>query len=283
LTIRKINERISQNATDAIDVATSKSKFTRDERLLRQLKKIGESHQRQIAYGNQKVFEFNSNEFHIQLDSKTDFFNWSYINNLIGIAKQEGYASITVDGCFVYTAIYKNEPIVDLWSESLDLPFQNRIQEDVVKSSIWFQDKTKNILHFAISMSYSLDLPPYPNICPYLVAPLEKEYRLDLLNRRLIVIVVMNLGKVVEKLISLGINASIPQDENEFRKFFIPAQKVNEKYGFTIDLANCTQRFSPKLYHEFLSLNGFASFILQIVDFMEQKAIEKITSTEDKN
>jgi hypothetical protein len=228
-----------------------------EERLERQLKRMAKVTALQAAQDG-KPIQLGEREVAIlqHLTTKQNMHHFDILQQLTREAKSQGFTYRTVDDAFVYTAIYKDTPLWLLESEQL-IPGEKIEDYQHTLISIAFPEADKNYL----AMSDVFNNPPF--IQPFFLYPLPADIIIDIMWKRLQVVVGVNLGKLVAVLQSIGLDVSLPKNQQEFDEFFLPVSTEillpnGEKvYGKFTGL----QLYGLQITHEFLSLQGFVGLI----------------------
>ena len=135
--------------------------------------------------------------------STRESHHWDIANEAAKGAKANGYASQVVDGAFLYVAIYSDSPLSYPWSQDIDIPSLEKIPTDLVNSSIFFTDPTKNALWFGSTWSHITNEAP-SHVYPLFLHPFPIDLLLDMVRGRLFLVIFVNLGKVTEAIQRAG-------------------------------------------------------------------------------
>ena len=250
-------------------------------RLERQVERMARSRRLQAASHLETIDQAGNNILAaMTLQMKGVYFYWDIIAELATEAKSRGYATRAVDDAFFYTATYSEDKSVYPWSESADLPFAAQVSERVKEAFPLYGDASRDHICFRSSWDYlSGEVPPY--IRPVLLYNLPIDQRIDIMWRRLSIVVYMNIGKMVEALKLAGIEARVPADEDELNHQFIPIT-----FSETLDDGSIVKvgggdlnEFANKVGLEFMSLEGFVSCALQTMTGAVELAKSKVRST----
>lgn len=122
------------------------------------------------------------------------------VRRLIRKARRSGYASMTIERTIFYAAIYKSEGLDD------DSIRDSRILSDLTTSDVFFGDSSGRdslVVHA---------IPPEERgrqaqlFMPFYLYPFPKSSIIDMMRGRLVIVALMNGGRVVEALESAGLH-----------------------------------------------------------------------------
>lgn len=202
-----------------------------------------------------------------------DQFHWDTIRELADKAKVAGHASRAVDGAFLYSAIYIDKSKIDTSGGGIRFPFERALAEDRESLLPLCDEREKNCISTNSTLDY-LEGEVTPDVRPLFTYPLPVEQIVDLLRGRLIFLVEVNVGKVVEALGRAGLRARMPAHEVEFNELFISVSKrVDLPGGDRLEITNrdgTLKRLAAKIVYEFLSLDGFVSCVSQTVEALAE-------------
>lgn len=255
-------------------------RIAKNDRLLRQLKRMGLAHQLQNANSDQL---FNHGDVPTLLTSWSrdeTMHHWTIARQLASRAKANGSASSTADGAVFYAALYSETPIHLCSKDELPADWFQATTRELGKCDIFYSppNTDRNALWFGTSLSYDHDLVAL-NHLPFLLYPLDQEHIEDMLWGRLWFFVCLNVGKIVEYLEQLGLHARYPENRSHVRHEFLRiSTNVTLPSGenSVVELRN-TAMFGGKLLYEFLSLEGFGKLIESIARSSEE-AIRNVHS-----
>lgn len=198
-----------------------------------------------------------------------DQFHWDTIRELADKAKVAGHASRAVDGAFLYSAVYIDKSEIDTSGGAIKFPFERALAEDRERLLPLCEEREKNRISTNSTLDYLEGEVP-PGVRPFFTYPLPVEQIVDLLRGRLIFLVEMNVGKVVEALGRAGLKARMPAHEVEFNELFISVSKQIElPDGDLLEITNrggTLKALAAKIIYEFLSLDGFVSCVTQMIE-----------------
>lgn len=131
--------------------------------------------------------------------------HWEIVRRLIRRARRNGYASESVENSFHYTAIYRREGL------DTDTVVNSMIVSDLVGSGLLIEGRPE------INSIGIYEVPPREresayHFLPYYLYPLPRASIVDLLHGRLLVLIVVNLGRFVMELENAGYNVHLPPD-----------------------------------------------------------------------
>jgi len=128
---------------------------------------------------------------------------WQELRRVVRAAKRSGYASSAIDDTFLYVAIYDSAGVTNHTYARLG----NRVSEDLLRSGILFENPTDNALSL-----YSIphDERGGPQLfMPYFLLPLPRSHILDILHGRLIVVNLVNLGRIASLMRGVGLDVEL--------------------------------------------------------------------------
>ncbi|HEU5382401.1 MAG TPA: hypothetical protein VFV38_43865 [Ktedonobacteraceae bacterium] len=214
--------------------------------------------------------------------SDEDMHHYSVIQELVQEAKAQNFAWHAADDAFVYTTFYRDTPLWLRESQQV-IPEKNIPDYQQANISIAFPEPEKNMaLIFNV-----FNNPPF--VRPFFTYPLPPETIIDLMWQRMQIYVTINIGKLVDALQIVNIDARFPKNEQELDKFSIPV-------FIEIPLPNgqhlCgqikgIQHYTAQVVHEFLSLQGFVKLISHSITItteqaQKQEIYDKILQSEDE-
>lgn len=283
-----INARLPQEVTVSPDVeadahTTSLSSKLPEERLVRQLDGIGRAAAWQTAQPGQhfKLGERMEGVV-LRLFSDKSVHHYDVVLELATKAKAAGFAGCVVDDAFVYAAVYRDS---QLWSHDVD---QTIIGTEIgaylrSSNSIYLPEAEKNRLW----VHDAYNAPPF--VRPFFLYPLPPDLIVDMMWGRLRIFVCVNLGKLVAALRTVGLDADLPPNEEEFHRTFLPVSTEihlldNKRLGTRF---HNLYYFGAQIMHEFLSLQGFVEQVSHLANTVVERAKGKdvydvIFSSEDE-
>lgn len=234
-------------------------------RLERQVERMARARELQSAAHLETIDQVGNNVLAaLRLQMKASYFHWDVVRELAIEAKERGYATRAVDEAFFYTVTYSEDASVYPWSTCADLPFAAQLSERIKESFPLYGDESSDHICFRSSWDYlSGEVPPY--IRPFLVYNLPFDLTIDIMWRRLSIVVYMNIGKMVEALKRAGIEARLPANEDELNHRFIPVTYSETiEGGLTVETqGGSLNEFANKVGLEFMSLEGFVNCVMQ--------------------
>ena len=208
-------------------------------------------------------------EGHLLVRPKLDSHahHWDVMRELTIKAKANGYASCVVDDAFVYVATYTDPPKIYPWSRSTNTPFGEILRaEDIGDKFPMCSETDHNCIWFETTWRYFSDKPSDnvpPSIRPFFLYPIPLDLLIDIMWGRLAVMVVVNLGKLVEAVENSGFTARLPKDE----EFIGVSTKVNLSDGNQVEIhLGSLHMLGMKIVFEFLSVKGFVDIVSQMVN-----------------
>lgn len=254
-----------------------------EEELRRQLEKLGRISTWQSAKDGEP-FQLGERTMGItgHLPSNEDMFHFDVIQELVREAKTRNFACRVVDNAFIYTAFYRDTPLWLLESQQV-IPEKSIPDYQQAGISIAFPEPEKNIaLIFNI-----FDNPTF--VRPIFIYRLPSETIIDLMWQRMQIYVTINLGKLVDALQAVNIDAKFPKNEQELDKLSIPIfveiplPNGQNFYGQIKGI----QHYTAQVIYEFLSLQGFVNLISHMIEMTTEQAkkqgiYDKILLSEDE-
>jgi hypothetical protein len=239
-----------------------------DLRLGRQIKRMSRVKSLLSARPNEPIKELGQDTLRvpylpIEVMMRPHQFHWDVVRELAERAKAEGCAVRAVDDAFFYVATYTDTATLYPWSRNIELPFADKWAELAKAAFPRCADTEQNHICFMSTWDYLFGRAPR-HVRPFLLYELSPEMRIDILRRRLTIIVFINIGKLVEALHGVkGLSARVPKDGSELMKLFIPAtyeQPLPDGSKILIRGVNLNE-FAAKVAFEFLSLEGFVECV----------------------
>lgn len=209
----------------------------------------------------------------VRLEVEHSWFHWKEVRELAEKAKMHGYATRVVDGAFFYAVTYTNSPTVYPWSDGVVMPYANEITEDARKAFPLCADAEKDVICFHSTWDYLFGNVP-ASVRPFFRYKLPADMRLDIMWRRLSIVVYINIGKIVEALEKIGISARVPKSQIELNELFIPfTYQAALPDGSVINIRGGNlNNIATKVAFEFMSLEGFTESVSQTI-----KALIEVT------
>jgi hypothetical protein len=206
----------------------------------------------------------------VKLMVKHSYFHWDIICQMVEIAKKNGYATRVVEDAFFYVVTYTDLPSVYPWSSNVNLDFMEQIKEDCKNNLPVCADTNKNQIVFGTTWDYLYGNVPL-HIRPFFLYEFPIDLRMDIMWRRLTIMVFINLGKLAEALECVdGLSARAPRDKKEFRNYFIPiTYKETLANGSVVSIhAGNLKKVADKSLFEFMSVEGFVESVCQCIAAM---------------
>jgi hypothetical protein len=255
------------------------------DRLGRQIERMQEARTWQLAKANTIVPGKKQIGLKISASVSGKVHHWDIALHLAEKAKKEGYASQAVDGAFVYTAIYIDDSTSPQASQIIEQALPS-VLDELVHHEVLGKNLDNNLLYMG-SLHGHLNNTAPAYVRPILSFPFPSELLIDIWRGRLMFIVQVNLGRVVEALRAAGVEAMIPA-----RQLGIPEQFLLIRHeqpmpdGMVAHVefhrAKC---HVIKFWYEFLSLEAFVSMIkesLQTAVRHYPTLIEQSSSKQDR-
>jgi hypothetical protein len=233
----------------------------------KQLDRMSHARAWQAAQPNEILTIGGALGFSVELPDQADDMHWDVVKELVHRAKVEGYASRVVDDAFLYVALYDDVPLTWPPSAPRSEAWWDRMRDDLIASGIFYPDPEQNALWFG-STEHEVEGEYQPYIFPFFLFGLPVETVIDLLWRRLVIIVFVNLGRLVEALRAAGLDARLPADDGELHRDGIPiSATIDGADGVWMSLTlGGMYRYTQRIFDRFLSLDGYVRLICQIVD-----------------
>lgn len=239
-----------------------------EEELMRQLEKLDRITAWQSAKDGES-FQLGERIIGISsyIHSDEDMHHYDAIQEFVQEAKAQNFACRAVDNAFVYTAFYRDTP---LWLlEGLQaIPEKSIPDYQQTNLSIVFPEPEKNIaLVFNVFNNPSF-------VHPIFMYPLPPEIIIDLMWQRMQIYVTINIGKLVDALQAVNIDARLPKNEQELDKRSIPVfMEISLLNGQNIyGQFKGIQHYTAQIVHEFLSLQGFVELISHTIAMTTEQA-----------
>jgi hypothetical protein len=135
---------------------------------------------------------------------------WPLIRKLIREARRTTYASAAVDDAFLYVALYDAEGLAkDRMAHAMD-----SLPKDLVSSGIFLEDRSRNSLLTNFVPHAESGSPQL--FLPYYLYPLPRRAISDILHGRLLLMNLMNPGRVAEALESEGFSVRPAEGQKGF-------------------------------------------------------------------
>jgi len=240
--------------------------MTNDDRYARQMKRMEKVSSALATKPRTITWEDDSPTYYGPLCTTSDSFHWNEARDLAARCKQHGYATQTVDGAFFYVGIAAEQPLVYPWSTTFDPTVLQTVAQDLCQSGIFLSDTSKNHLWYSGTASYLGGIVP-PHVLPLFLNPFPPDVLFDLVAGRMMIFVMVNLGRLVDSLIEAGFEARVPSGEAEFVERFLPVSRVVCRDGkrYTAELYQLSYH-SQLIVHEYLSLRGFVDVVRSMFD-----------------
>lgn len=140
--------------------------------------------------------------------------HWPLIRRLVRAARKTGFASGVAEQTVMYAAFYRKEAFDD----AADIPHLPELPGALVESGIFFEGPLREKNQLVIST-----LPDWrgrgPHLyLPYFLYPLPRSAVLNLLHGRLILLSLLNLGRIAVALEEAGFRVELPEKEREYKR-----------------------------------------------------------------
>jgi hypothetical protein len=244
-----------------------------DARLIRQLGRMREARERQESRERSGRGATEHPAMAIRLPRRGTAYHWDVARRVVGDARKTGYGEAVVDQAFVYFAFWRDEPLAYPWSDRKCFDFLADVPRDLVDSGIFYSDARKNALWFEAN-GRDLEGSPAPHILPAYLQPLGSDTILDLIYGRLLIVVMANLGRIVDAVKERGYEARLPENLKEGQSRFVPVWtdvQLDAGRRIQAELHNLGF-FGRMIAHEFLSLDGFVEIVSEMATSAVQEA-----------
>lgn len=170
--------------------------LTPSPRIGRQLRRMGMARAHQEA-PNGVLQNFDGEALLSTEVSSPESGHWGIVSRLVERAYKEGYASGSADGSFLYGVFYDPQGLPE--GNVLESP----LLQDLQRSGILFEDgSTQNVVSLG-SIPQREEKAPQLYL-PYFLYALHEDAVIDMLFGRLLIVIVVNRGRVVEALEGAG-------------------------------------------------------------------------------
>jgi hypothetical protein len=229
-----------------------------DRRIGRQARRMSKALTHQTAPDNQLTeIEGEPPLLSTTMEKPTPSY-WKALRRVIRQARKEGYASECIEGAFLYTAFYE--------AEGITVP--------ALKSAIFVEDiKNSGLLIEGDQVRNALiinAIPPQEQtvshaFLPYYLYSIPQRAIYDLIYGRLVIVVVVNQGRISQALEKAGFEIVKPPDRSD-RSFIVSGSIVTSSGArYRVDIPNLPLHLNEMVY-EFRGvdyLTGVATSILQ--------------------
>jgi hypothetical protein len=201
-------------------------------RFERQLKRMSTAHALVSAEVGKATIIDGGPALIVKAQGTSEPSHWSLIRHLVRVAKRTGYASGVADGTTLYILLYDPEGL-----SVKKLP-TDRTTYDMANSGILLPDTSRNVINI-YSLPDSRGRAPH-RYTPYYLYPLPRTAVLDMLNGRLGIMSVVNLGRVANALEEAGFKVGDLDGPN--LKVFCDVATSRGKYRVGLPVMNMAIR-----------------------------------------
>jgi hypothetical protein len=222
-------------------------------RVDRQLLRMSKARKRQLAeHGSVVELDGEAPVLTTHFESEASS-HWKPLRRIIRNARRTGYASVCVDGAFLYTAFYRPDGVNE------DALKDSTVAQDLLDSDIFFRgiDRGRNALVVTqVPPREAIGAQPF---LPYFLYTIPKRAIFDLLHGRLTIIVLTNSGRIVSALEEDGFHVSLPSGRNDLSagSLVISAEVMDDQGGsYRVDMHDMSFHVL-EIIHEFKGLHYF--------------------------
>lgn len=242
----------------------------------RQLERMRRARRLQTATPGDVVSDADGDTHIMRFQADSTTYHWTVVQNLAAEAKSNGYASRVVDGAMLYAAVYADPSAEMSLMGDLSQVALEHMRDDLTASGMLMSETEQNVVNIGGSPLWLAGkTPPYAR--PFLTFPLPTDALVDVLWGRLVLVVVINLGRVAEALRGRGLDARAPGGDREWRELFVPTSlDVRASDGTRLRATISSGPLRSKLLNEFLSIGAFADAVARIADEASARAAQEI-------
>jgi len=252
-----------------------------EERLKRQMKRMADAKELQrVRHGDVKGERRDGIAPRLSIGIKIDRreFNWTSLRELVADAKANGFSARPVDDAFLYYAAYSDEPAGYFDSETKELTFGDHLTKSVANLFPQCIGSRQNSAFLMTSIDHNFgDFVP-PHFRPYLWYEIPRDSVIDLLWGRLLIVVAVNMGRLIEALEAEDIKAKLVNVRDPKAPFAIEVKRrFRQDIGEFEVKAYVSYEQIQRLGFEFMTLAGFVDQVKQMLE----GSIEVATKEED--
>jgi hypothetical protein len=167
---------------------------------------------------------------------------WASLRRVIRRSRVSGYASESVDGAFLYGALYCADGV------DKDLIDRSRLAEDLVESGILWRDAARDAV--------VMNLIPAPEgaaaqlFMPFYLYPIPKTAIADIVHGRLYVVVLANMGRIVAALERAGFEVILKQGRHPLAEGALVLRSSTMIAGkkCRVDIRNIAYHYADMVY-----------------------------------
>lgn len=198
---------------------------------------------------------------------------WDVVRRVIRRAKRTGYASESVDQAFLYAAIFDPR---GLRKNRLETSV-SELPKDLVDSGIFFHERERN--------SLIVNTVPHPSrrpqlFLPYFLYSIPRTAVLDMLHGRLILLNLLNPGRVAEALENEGFSVEVASEQKNITKdpLTVSAQFSDDEGNLYRVEMHQLQLHLDEMVMEFLPLAYLTDVANAMKDAVRQAALHDARS-----
>ncbi len=201
-------------------------------------------------------------------------YHFDVMNQVVNAAMRDNYSSCVVDDALLYFAVRTDKPVWYPWQARQDLPHCDQLVADALVGGLW-DPKGHDTLYTHLGGTWEHlggGLPPH--VKPFLLYQyLPLEAKVEILHGRLTVGVWLDLRRVYEALVAIGVDARLPANSDEVNVALIPVSVTTtlpDGRRIIRDL-DVVRWLGWELIHHCLSLPAFAREVEQIVEQVAER------------
>jgi hypothetical protein len=243
-----------------------------DRRLQSQLRRLGRAVDHTSAPFNEIVEIPGDGPFmaaHFISEAKS---HWKILRRIIRNARKEGYASEAVDTTFLYAAIYSETGI-----EEEDIK-NDRMIEDLGSDIFVHDGRRKQLL---INQIPVVETQSVQDFMPFYLFRIPRRALRDLINGRLVLLVLLNPGKIVEALEADGFQVIDRTGRGDLSpESFILRATLSGPDGkqYAFEYRGMRSHLDEMIY-EFKSIQYLVDVARQARDLAQEKMIERVSAS----
>jgi hypothetical protein len=191
--------------------------------------------------------------------------HWKQLRRAIRGARKNGYASEVVEGTFLYCAFYNPEGV------TAEFVKNDRVVDDIKTSGILFSnnpDRNSLVLH-GMPVEDGVDAHLH---LPFFLYSIPQKAISDLIYGRLVVIVAVNHGRIVEALEREGFQVKTRQEGGNSHPYssMVISSRIDDDPGvpYVAEFRNLNMHIAETIY-EFKSID----YLIEIATSMRESAV----------
>jgi len=206
-------------------------------RFRKQLERMSDAHAQRTADLGKPTKIGGRPALFLRMEADDSPTHWPVIRRLIRRARRTGYASGSAEQSTMYVVAYSADGF------EADDPAFVRAGTDLGASDIWYADTNRNMMRITPLVDPSQRGPH--RWMPYFLYPIPLTSRVDILHGRLIILSILNVGRLADAIQAEGLRVEMPGRHANSMSVLLDVP--SDEGSYLVDLANLEENIAEMI------------------------------------